>query len=88
MNARFSKNNNRQTGIQVVGWCKPGGGGGGGISSNVRYPGSACEKELDPFISKVLVKMRSQKDLKSMKKEVNCIENCGKIDTKCFKSVK
>ncbi len=47
----------------------------GGTSSNFQYPGSPCEIFFSPMGSKGFVKMSGQKDLKSMKKEVNLIEN-------------
>ncbi len=39
--------------------------------------GFSTPKKMDPIGSKVFVKMRGQKDPKSMKKGVNLIENQG-----------
>ncbi len=60
---------------------------GGGTSSNFRYPGTAHENKMDPIGSK-LFKNEGSKKFKLMEKGVNWIENEGKIDTKCLKSVK
>ncbi len=53
-------------------------------SSNFRYPGTAHTKKwTESDLS--FCKNAGSKNLKLMEKEVNWIENEGKIDTKCLK---
>ncbi len=60
---------------------------GAGTSSNFRYPGTAHEKKWTQS-DLSFCKYEWSKNLKLMEKRVNWIENEGKIDTKCLKSVK
>ncbi len=50
--------------------------------------GFSRQTQIGPNQIYGFVKMRGQKDLKSLKKGVNWIEKLGKIYTKCLKSVK
>ncbi len=50
-------------------------------------PAYCTRKKMDTIGSNYC-KNEGSKNLKLMEKGVNCIENEGKIDTKCFKSVK
>ncbi len=59
--------------------------GAGDTSSNFRYPGSAHEKKQKKQSDR---KNEGLNNFKLMDKGVNWIENEGKIDTKCLKSVK
>ncbi len=59
----------------------------GGTSSNFRYPGTAHKKKWTQS-DLSFCKNEGSKKLKLMEKGVNWIENEGKIDTKCLKSIK
>ncbi len=52
-----------------------------------KYPGTAHEKKWTQ-LDLSFCKNEGSKHLKLMEKGVNWIENEGKIDTKCLKSVK